>query len=143
MTVYRERVLPSYANLALPMVLFPSVFAVMLPIDGSLALPVASICTLAFAALLVTSAPLVILSETEFSAKGATIEKKFLGKVEVIPRERVFAELGTNLDARAWLSIQASIKGLLKVEVNDPEDPTPYWLVSTRNPERLAKLING
>lgn len=143
MTVYRERVLPSYANLALPLLLFPSVFAVMLPIDEFLALPVAAICTLAFATLLVSSAPVVVLTETEFSAKGATIETKFLGKAEVIPRDRVFAELGTNLDARAWLSIQASIKGLVKVEITDPNDPTPYWMISTRNPERLAKLING
>jgi hypothetical protein len=115
----------------------------MLPIDGLLALPVAALCTLAFAALLVSSAPVLMLTETEFSAKGAIIERKFLGTAEVIPRDRVFAELGTNLDARAWLSIQASIKGLVKVEVSDPNDPTPYWMVSTRNPERLAKLING
>ncbi|MFM2384507.1 MAG: hypothetical protein RL166_381, partial [Actinomycetota bacterium] len=44
--------------------------------------------------------------------------------------------------ARAWLSIQASIKGLVKVQVLDKNDPTPYWLISTRNPEKLVNLLN-
>jgi len=28
---------------------------------------------------------------------------------------------------------------LLKVELNDPNDPTPYWLISSRNEEFVAK----
>jgi len=140
--VYRERVLPSWPNLALPALLLPSVYAVMLPIDSFFALPVAAICTLAFVGIIFSSAPQIELTEESFTARGASIELKLLGKAEVIEREAVFAELGTKLDARAWLSIQASIKGLVKVEILDPQDPTPYWLVSTRKPEQLAKLLN-
>jgi hypothetical protein len=28
-----------------------------------------------------------------------------------------------------------------KIAVEDPEDPTPYWLVSTRKPEELKKAL--
>lgn len=143
MIVYRERVLPSVANLLLPLLLFPSVFAVMLPIDATLALPVASLCTLAFIAVIVNSSPVITVDQKVLTAKGATIETKFLGKAEVVPKEEIFREMGPQLDARAWLSIQASVKGLVKIQIEDPEDPTPYWLVSTRRPEVLSKLLNS
>ena len=135
--------LPSAANMALPVLLFPSVLAVMLPINVQWAIPVAAVCTIAFINVLVTSAPLITLSENTLTARGASIEKNLLGQATVIPKEKIFEELGPKLDARSWLAIQSSIKGLVKVEVADPKDPTPYWLISTRNPEKLASLINN
>ena len=142
MIVYRERVLPSAANLALPVLLFPSVFAVMLPIQASLALPVATLLTLVFAAILITSCPVIVLTESTLTAKNATIQRKLLGKAQVIPKAEIFEALGQKLDARAWLSIQASVKGLVKIEVLDTNDPTPYWLISTRNPDKLVRELN-
>ena len=32
-------------------------------------------------------------------------------------------------------------KVLVRVDLNDPADPHPYWLVSTRHPERLADAL--
>jgi len=32
---------------------------------------------------------------------------------------------------------------MVRVRVNDPEDPTPYWLFSTRRAEEIAELIRG
>jgi hypothetical protein len=114
----------------------------MLPIDSFFALPVATLCTLAFVTVIYSSAPVLEMTEEMFSARGAKIELKLLGKAEIVAQDEVFAELGTKLDARAWLSIQASIKGLVKVQVLDKNDPTPYWLISTRNPEKLVNLLN-
>lgn len=140
---YRERVLPSLANLALPMILFPSVIAVMLPLHAQLALPVAGAVTLGFLALQFFSSPVLKVADGQFQAKEASIELKNLGAIEVIPKDEVFLELGRNLDARAWLAIQASVKGLVKVEIKDENDPTPYWLVSTRNPQGLMAALKG
>jgi len=28
------------------------------------------------------------------------------------------------------------------VEVTDPDDPTPYWLLATRDPQRLAAALS-
>lgn len=143
MILYREWVLPSAANLALPALLFPSVVAVMLPIDSGLAIPIAALCTLALAGVLVTSSPRVEVSETALTAKGAKVARIHLGKATVIPKNEVFEQMGSKLDARAWLAVQASVKGLVKVTLLDPKDPTPYWLISTRRPEKLVKLLNG
>ena len=29
----------------------------------------------------------------------------------------------------------------MKVQITDPADPAPYWLISTRHPERLAGAV--
>ena len=142
MSVFRERVLPSAANLILPVLLFPSVLAVMLPLAPDFAVITAVIVTLAFCLFVFFSSPVLVCDGETLAARNAEIPLKLLGKAEVITRDRQFEELGRNLDARAWLCIQASVKKLVKIEVTDPKDPTPYWLVSTRHPEDLAALIN-
>ena len=45
------------------------------------------------------------------------------------------------LDARAHVCLRAWARTAVRVEVVDPADPTPYWLVSTRHPARLAAAI--
>jgi hypothetical protein len=141
--LYRERVLPSAGNIALPVLLFPSAFAVLLPIYAPMALPVASISTLALATVIFLSSPTTVVDEEYLIAKKARISRNLLGPASIIPKEKAFEELGPKLDSRAWLSLQASVKGLVRVEINDPNDPTPYWLISTRNPELLVKALNG
>ncbi len=46
---------------------------------------------------------------------------------------------GPKLDARAWLVIRGWISPVVKVDVLDASDPTPYWLVSTRHPRRTDR----
>lgn len=44
-------------------------------------------------------------------------------------------------DTRAYLALRFWVKRGLQIFLNDAKDPTPYWLVSTKNPERLAKAL--
>ncbi|MFM8693787.1 MAG: DUF3093 family protein [Actinomycetota bacterium] len=30
----------------------------------------------------------------------------------------------------------------LKVEITDPRDPTPFWLISSKYPERFLERLN-
>ena len=143
MKIYRERVLPSIGNLTLPLLLFLSVFVIMLPLNLEFALPLASVFALGLSVLMFLSSPIVVVTDTELIVKGARIERKYLGNVSVVPRDEIFEALGRDLNANAWLSIQASVKGLVKIEITDPEDSSPYWMVSTRQPEVLAKTLNN
>ena len=43
----------------------------------------------------------------------------------------------------AWLLLRGWIPGVVKIELTDADDPTPYWLVSTRNPAALAAALNS
>jgi hypothetical protein len=115
----------------------------MLPVNLDFALPIATILSLGLATLMFLASPVVIVTETEVFVKGARIDRRFLGKASVIQKEEIFEALGRDLNANAWLSIQASVKGLVKIEITDPNDNCPYWMVSTRNPEALIKAISG
>jgi hypothetical protein len=44
---------------------------------------------------------------------------------------------------RAHLVIRGWVQPVVRVPIVDPEDPAPYWLVSTRHPKELAAAING
>ena len=48
---------------------------------------------------------------------------------------------GRDADVRAYLLLRPYVQRAVRIEVVDPADPTPYWLVSTRHPERLAQAL--
>ena len=45
---------------------------------------------------------------------------------------------GVEADARAYLLLRPYLKRAVRVEITDPADPAPYWLVCTRHPDELA-----
>jgi Protein of unknown function (DUF3093) len=52
-------------------------------------------------------------------------------------------QAGVEADARAYLVLRPYLREAVRVEVVDPSDPTPYWLISTRHPARLAAEIEA
>lgn len=133
--------LPSPATFLLPILLGVLVYAVLLPIDAfwSAAAPLLTTGIVTF--FLVAKAPKIELTQHELRVGRARISRALLGEVTVVPEEEAFAERGYKLDARAFRSFQGSVRTMLKVKLRDAEDPTPYWLFSTRNPEELASLL--
>jgi hypothetical protein len=51
--------------------------------------------------------------------------------------------LGPYADPEAFVVQRPWISGAVQVRVADDADPTPYWLISTRNPERLAAALSS
>jgi hypothetical protein len=49
--------------------------------------------------------------------------------------------LGPHLDPLAFLITRPWIRQFVRVTVTDPADPTPYWLVPTRHPDRLLAAL--
>ncbi|GHF10795.1 DUF3093 domain-containing protein [Streptomyces griseoluteus] len=76
-------------------------------------------------------------------AGDARIPVSALGAAEVLDAEEARAWRTHKADVRAFLLLRAYIPTALRVEVTDPEDPTPYLYLSTREPERLAAAIAG
>jgi hypothetical protein len=50
---------------------------------------------------------------------------------------------GPGINPLAFLALRFWVKGGIKITLKDPKDPTPYWLVSTKNPEKLRKAIKN
>jgi hypothetical protein len=50
---------------------------------------------------------------------------------------------GVEADARAHLVLKPYIATAVELTLDDPEDPVPYWLVSTRRPAQLAEALSS
>jgi hypothetical protein len=77
-----------------------------------------------------------------FHAGRAHIEARHLGTVEALDAEQTRRTAGPEANARAYLVLRPYLKRAVKVEITDPADPTPYWLVSSRRPEDLAGALS-
>jgi Protein of unknown function (DUF3093) len=49
--------------------------------------------------------------------------------------------LGVGADPIAFVVQRPWVAGAVQVVLDDPDDPTPYWVVSSRHPVRLAEAI--
>ena len=78
-----------------------------------------------------------------FRAGRARIEAVHLGAVAALDAEETRRVAGPEADARAYLLLRPYLKRAVKVPVDDPADPTPYWLVGSRHPDALAAALNG
>ena len=83
----------------------------------------------------------VEVTDSTFRAGRACIELNHVGTVEHLDAQRTRAVAGVEADARALLVLRPYLKNSVKVEITDPNDPTPYWLVSTRHPQQLAEAL--
>ena len=72
---------------------------------------------------------------------SAHLPHAHVGDVAVLDARGFRDELGPHADARAWLRTRPYIDAGVRVEVADPSDPTPYWLVSSRHPEAVAAAL--
>ena len=47
------------------------------------------------------------------------------------------------LDPGAFVAHRAWIGPMALIVLDDPDDPTPYWLVSTRHPDRVLSALRS
>ncbi len=73
----------------------------------------------------------------------AQIALQHLGSVEPLDKEATRRVHGVDADVRAFLHTRPYISQAVKITITDPDDPTPYWLVSTRHPRKLAAALSA
>ena len=140
--LYQERTLPSLGFYAATLFVPVAVFVIALPFSEEVGLVLSA---LSFSLVLVTTwffSPLITLTAEHLTIGKVKIETKYLGTAKSIEGDEVFMERGTRLDSRAYTLFQTGVKQLVKIEINDERDPTPYWLIASRNPEVIAGLLN-
>jgi Protein of unknown function (DUF3093) len=72
----------------------------------------------------------------------ARIELAYLAGARALDPERARTRGGVEADARAYLVLRPYIPTAVEITLDDPDDPVPYWLVSTRRPRALATALN-
>ncbi|WLP91073.1 DUF3093 domain-containing protein [Gordonia sp. NB41Y] len=82
-----------------------------------------------------------VTADGELHAAKARLPRAVIGRAATIPATAKSAALGRQLDPAAFLVHRAWIKTMVLLVLDDPDDPTPYWLVSTRRPAELLKAL--
>jgi hypothetical protein len=90
---------------------------------------------------LITTAPLIRVDERVLRAGRARLPLRWVGRVRPLDAATARRLRGVDADAAASLCVRSWVPRAVVVEVVDPDDPHPYWLVSSRHPERLCEAI--
>jgi hypothetical protein len=101
-----------------------------------------ALATFLVAAAIFGSASIVIsVGEEEIHVGRATIEHAYIAGSRALTAEETRLRTGIEADARAHLVLRPYIKTAVEITLEDAVDPVPYWLVSTRRPQRLADAL--
>ena len=82
-------------------------------------------------------------SVVELWAGHAHLPVTVIARSAEIPRTAKSAALGRQLDPAAYVLHRAWIGPMVLLVLDDPDDPTPYWLVSCRHPERVLSALRS
>ncbi|NKY18045.1 DUF3093 domain-containing protein [Tsukamurella spumae] len=83
----------------------------------------------------------VAVRDGELWAGNAHLPLELVSRAAAVPAAAKSAALGRQLDPAAFLYHRGWVKTMIVVVLDDPEDPTPYWMVSTRHPEKMLAHI--
>lgn len=101
-----------------------------------------ALAALAVAAAVFTAMAVVIsVSDSELHVGRAVIERCYVGAAAALDAPATQRRSGVEADARAHLVLRPYVGTSVEVVLDDPDDPVPYWLVSTRRPARLAAAL--
>lgn len=84
----------------------------------------------------------VRVSDGILHAGPARVPTSLIGTVEPLDKQATRLVHGRDADARAFLMTRPYVHRAVRIPIEDPADPTPYWLVSTRHPYKLAETLN-
>jgi hypothetical protein len=140
---YRERLWPTPWLYVALLLIVPAVALVVTPMNQALALPLAIVLYALVAGWFTLVSPSVIVEGGVLTAGRASIPAGLLGAAEPLDADELRSAIGPRLDARAHLLVRGYIHRGVRVEVDDPDDPTPYWVITTRRPQTLVAAIEA
>lgn len=116
--------------------------AVILWIPAALAWTVTGVLVALFALMMLAyGGARITVTDGWLQAGRARIEARYIGAATPLSQSEAWQVAGPKADARAYLLLRPYVRRAVKIEIDDPADPTPYWLVCTRHPEQLAAAV--
>jgi Protein of unknown function (DUF3093) len=81
--------------------------------------------------------------QTELWVGAAHLPVSVVSRSAEVPHSAKSAALGRQLDPAAYVVHRAWIGPMVLLVLEDPDDPTPYWLVSCRHPDRVLSALRN
>ncbi|MDO9456533.1 DUF3093 domain-containing protein [Nocardioides sp.] len=118
--------------------------ALVVAVPGLLAWAVTAVAVALLTLLLRTyGGARIVVDDGVLRVGRARIEGHHLGRAVPLDADQARRTAGVEADARAFLLLRPYLSRAVKVEVTDPADPAPYWLISTRHPDQLAHAVDA
>lgn len=83
----------------------------------------------------------IVITDRELRVGKAKLPLEFVGEVEIVQKEHKRKAMGPELDPAAFVVHRGWVGPIVRVHLTDPDDPTPYWVFSSRKPETVAGLL--
>ncbi|WP_370485877.1 DUF3093 domain-containing protein [Mycobacterium sp. pUA109] len=81
--------------------------------------------------------------DIELWAGDAHLPVSVIARSAEVPKSAKSAALGRQLDPAAYVLHRGWVGPMVLLVLDDPDDPTPYWLVSCRHPERVLSALRS
>ncbi|QSR30620.1 hypothetical protein CFI00_08930 [Nocardioides sp. S5] len=118
--------------------------AMIVVVPERLAWIVTAVLTATMATLLSSyGSPRIVVTARWPYAGQARIERRHLGRITALDASEMRSWAGPKASACAYLLLRPYISTGVRIDINDPQDPTPYWLVSSRRASALAAVLGS
>ena len=142
MVIFTEVLRPPIWVLAFIYFMFLSlVIAIWAALDSTSTMVAFVVATLAIPVIAQSLTSKIRVDQNELRIDRAHIELKYLGKATVLDSDAMRLLRTRDADPAAFLAIKFWASKGIKIEVNDPRDSTPYWLITSKRGEKLAALL--
>ena len=140
---FRERLWPT-PGVWIGMGLFGAAFGIIpAPVNHTAGWVTAGVGLVVLLTLAAINPPTINVGDGTLQAGRARLPLRVVSGVDVLDVEAMRLARGRQLDARAFLCLRGWVHTGVRVHLADPEDPAPYWLLSSRRPEELARAVRA
>jgi Protein of unknown function (DUF3093) len=80
--------------------------------------------------------------EDRLEVGSESLALRHVGRIDIVAKADKQAALGPQLDPAAFLVHRGWVGPLIRIEVTDLADRRPYWVLSVRDPEALARALD-
>jgi len=140
---YEERLSPSVGVWLVALLLAGLCIFVLAPVALWAGFLAAAVFFVVEAVVLLASTPRIVVRERTLQVGRAQIERRHLGAVTGHRGEAARAQRGPLLHGLAYVCVRGWISPVVRIQIEDERDATPYWLASTRHPEDLVAALGG
>lgn len=139
--LYSEKLWPNFWIWLVSAGLSSAGILMLAPISIAAGITAAIVMFVVISVLLILSTPAITVTRSTLRVGRATIERGFVGTAAAYRGKEATAERGTRLNGLAFLCIRGWVDPVVRIEITDPSDRTPYWLTSSRHPDQLLAAL--
>jgi hypothetical protein len=142
--LYREVMRPPlWLMLFLTFMLGSLVLAIWAALDMQATVITAILSLIIILAVPILGAERIVLDQSKLQIGRAHIEREFIATVEEIPTKEFLILRTRGADPAAFHALVFWVSRGVKVTINDQRDPTPYWLISTKQGAELKRALES